>query len=92
MLTVHEDYYEENIDKALVSLLPTNLRIEKVKAFKRFLGIGDIGLRAFLQLYRKAKQIITKENIDFLYIPIPSFYCALLGRFLLRATGIKIWY
>ena len=89
MLTVHEDYYEENIDKALVSLLPTNLRIEKVKAFKRFLGIGDIGLRAFLQLYRKAKQIITKENIDFLYIPIPSFYCALLGRFLHSATGIK---
>ena len=68
------------------------MRIEKEKAFKRFLGIRDIGLRAFLQLYIKAKQILKQERIDFLYIPIPSFYCALLGRFLHRATGIKIWY
>ena len=51
--------------------------------------IGDIGLRAFVSLYKKAKQLIQSEAIDFLYIPIPSFYCALLGRWLNKTTGIK---
>lgn len=51
--------------------------------------IGDIGLRAFTQLYKKAKALIKQEHFDFLYIPIPSFYCALLGRLLHTTTGIK---
>jgi hypothetical protein len=91
ILTVHEDFYEEKLDHNLVKLLPPNLRIEKVNAYQvgknRF--IGDIGLRGFFQLYRKAKQLIKDEHFDFVYIPIPSFYCALLGRKLQRATGIK---
>ena len=91
VLTVHENYYEEKLDPNLVKLLPDNLRIEKVAAKQigtnRF--IGDIGLRAFKQLYRKAKRLIKQEGFDFLYIPIPSFYCALLGRLLHNSTGIK---
>ncbi len=91
ILTVHEDFYEEEPDWNLVKLLPQNLRIEKVKAFKNTKPrlIGDIGLRAFFQLYRKAKELIVKEKFDFLYIPIPSFYVALLGRRLHSSTGIK---
>ena len=91
ILTVKEEYYEEPPDYNLVKLLPPGLRIEKVKAFPvtRPRIIGDIGLRAFFQLYRKAKQVIQSERIDFLYIPIPSFYCALLGRWLHHSTGIQ---
>ena len=89
ILTVHESFYEEKLDRNLEKLLPENLRIEKVKAFHRKGPIGDIGLRAFLQLYRKSKQLIQNEQFDFLYIPIPSFYCALLGRWLNSSTGIK---
>ena len=79
------------MDENLVKLLPPGLRIEKVKAFRvtKPRIIGDIGLRAFFQLYRRAKKIINHEKIDFLYIPIPSFYCAMLGRLLRRATGIR---
>ena len=91
ILTVHEDFYEEKLDWNLFKLLPHNLRIEKVEAKpvgkNRF--IGDIGLRAFKQLYNKAKDLIKQEHFDFLYIPIPSFYCALLGRLLHNITGIK---
>ncbi len=91
VLTVHEDYYEEKLDRNLEKLLPSTLRIEKVTAKK--LGkkrlIGDIGLRGFQSLYKRAKQLLQKENFDFLYIPIPSFYCALLGRRLHISTGIK---
>lgn len=91
ILTVHEKYYEENLDWNLYKLLPKNLRIEKVNAFKTTKPrlIGDIGLRAFFQLYKKAKQLIKEEKIDFLYIPIPSFYVALLGRWLHFSTAIK---
>ena len=91
ILTVDKLYYEEPLDYNLVKLLPLSLRIEKVNAFKvsRPRMIGDIGLRAFYQLYKKAKQIIQSEKVDFLYIPIPSFYCALLGRWLHHSTGIK---
>jgi hypothetical protein len=91
ILTVDEKYYEEALDYNLEKLLPRNLRIEKVRAYKLTKPrlIGDIGLRAFFQLYKRAKQLIVAEKIDFLYIPIPSFYCALLGRWLNRSTGIK---
>ncbi len=91
ILTVHEKYYEEELDYNLQNLLPASLRIEKVNAFKitKPRVIGDIGLRAFFQLYKKAKQIILSEKMDFLYIPVPSFYCALLGRWLHHSTKIK---
>lgn len=91
ILTVHEKYYEEALDQNLAKLLPASLRIEKVNAFKATKPriVGDIGLRAFFQLYKRAKQIIVDDKIDFLYIPIPSFYCALLGRWLNRSTEVK---
>ena len=91
ILTVHEKYYEEALDHDLTALLPSTLRIEKVAAFKvgRIRLVGDIGLRAFVQLYRRAEELIKKETFDFLYIPVPSFYCALLGRWLHRNTGIN---
>jgi len=91
ILTVDEKYYEEALDHNLTKLLPGNLRIEKVNAFKisKPKIIGDIGLRGFFQLYKRAKHIIKTEKIDFLYIPIPSFYVALLGRLLHKSTGIS---
>ncbi|ULQ52400.1 hypothetical protein [Flavihumibacter fluvii] len=90
VLTVHEKYYEEALDHNLEKLLPTGLRIEKVKAFPVTSPrlIGDIGIRGFFQMYRRARQIIKAEKIDFLYIPIPSFYVALLGRLLHARTGV----
>jgi hypothetical protein len=89
ILTVREKYYEETPDWNLVKLLPVNLRIEKVKAFPASRLVGDVGVRAFFQLYKRALQLIKQEVFDFLYIPIPSFYVALLGRWLHNSTGIK---
>ncbi|HTI11058.1 MAG TPA: hypothetical protein VL832_20950 [Puia sp.] len=91
ILTVDEKYYEETLDPNLSRLLPEGLQIEKVAAFgvTRPRLIGDIGLRGFFQLYRRARQLIKERKIDFLYIPIPSFYGSLLGRRLHASTGIK---
>ncbi len=88
---MHEKYYEENLDHNLEKLLPASLRIEKVRALtvKKPRLIGDIGLRAFVSMFKKAKEIIQKEKVDFLYITIPSFYGALWGRWLHESTGVK---
>jgi glycosyltransferase involved in cell wall biosynthesis len=90
ILAVHEDFYEEALDWKLHKLIPADQRIEKVTAFK--VGkprlVGDIGLRAYFQLRRKALEFIRAEKIDFVYIPIPSFYMALLGPYLFKRTGI----
>lgn len=90
ILTVHEQYYEEKLDINLFKIVSNETRIEKVKAarVKKPRIIGDIGLRAFLPMYRKAKEIIKAEDVDFLYIIIPSFYGALWGRMLHRATRV----
>jgi hypothetical protein len=90
ILTVDEKYYEEKLDHILAKLLPQDLVIEKVKAFPvtKPRMIGDIGIRAFFQLYKRAKKIIKTQEIDFLYLPIPSFYVALLGRWLHKSTGV----
>lgn len=91
VLTVDENYYEEKADMQLKLLIPSNQIIERVSAFKLTKPrlIGDIGLRAFFQLNKKAAQIISREKIDFVYIFIPSFYLSLLGPLLKRINGIK---
>jgi len=91
ILTVNEQYYEEEQDEKLLQLLSPSLTIEKVKAFPltRPRLIGDLGLRAFFQLYNRAKKLIKHQGICFVYIPIPSFYCALLGRWLHATTGVQ---
>ena len=90
ILTVHEDYYEEALDWKLHQLLPKDQRIEKVSAFKvtKPRLIGDIGLRGYFQMRRRALELIRSEKIDFVYIPIPSFYMALLGPYLFKRTGV----
>ena len=90
ILTVHEEFYEETLDWNLYKVIPFNQHIEKVSAFKvsKPRLVGDIGLRAYFQLRRRALELIRAENIEFVYIPIPSFYMALLGPYLFKRTGI----
>jgi hypothetical protein len=91
ILTVHEDHYEEELDWNLHKLLPAEQHIEKVNAFNitKPRLVGDIGLRAFYQLRKRALEIIQQEQIDFVYIPIPSFYVSLIGSYLHKRTGVK---
>lgn len=51
--------------------------------------MGDIGLRAFFQLRKRALELVRSEQVDFVYIPIPSFYVSLLGPYLQRKTGVR---
>jgi len=91
ILTVKPEYYEEAPDTDMHRLFSPHFTEYRVDAWKaeRPRLIGDIGLRAFISLYKKGKEIIRDEKPDFLWIPIPSFYTALLGRFLHEKTGIR---
>jgi hypothetical protein len=89
VLTVDEKYYEEAPDPDFVRTFSEDFEVIRVKAFRitRPRLIGDIGLRAFFQLYKGALSIIRSRQIDFIWIPIPSFYTALLGRLLNNKTN-----
>lgn len=91
ILMVDEAFYEEEPDWNLHQLLPAGQRIEKVKAFKvsKPRLIGDIGLRGFFQLRKRALQLVQQEAIDFVYLPVPSFYVSLIGPYLHRKTGVR---
>jgi hypothetical protein len=91
ILAVHEEFYEESLDRNLQQLIPAEQRIVKVSAcpITNPRVIGDIGLRAFFQLRKKALELIRTEQIDFVYIPVPSFYVSLIGQYLQRKTGVK---
>jgi hypothetical protein len=91
ILTVDKEFYEEKPDWELNKLIPPYQRILTVKAFKvgKPRMIGDLGLRSFFQLRKKALELLKTENIDFVYIPIPSFYTALIGSYLFKKAGVK---
>lgn len=89
VLTVKADYYEEEPDSNINKLVSPDIRVVQVDAFeinKKWRLVGDIGLRGFWQLYREALEIIKSQRVDFVWIPIPSFYTALLGRLVYEKT------
>lgn len=82
VVTVHHDYYEDALDWDLVELVPEDLRVERVGALptEPFRLVGNIAVRGFLPLLRRVLKITDQESIDFLYLPIPPHFAALLGR------------
>jgi hypothetical protein len=90
VLTVSPEFYEEELDPDITKTVSDKVEVIHTNAFKirnpRF--IGDIGLRAFPFLLRRAFKLISDRKIDFIWIPIPSFYTALLGRILYHKTKV----
>jgi len=89
VVTVHPDYYTEDLDWNLAQLVPNDLRIERVPAVPdRWSPISDIGVRGFVPLLQRLLQLADREEPDFLYIPIPSHYAALLGPIVHHLHGM----
>lgn len=90
LLTVESQYYEEPLDPLMEKTVSDDIEVIYTKAYKitRPRLIGDIGLRAFPFLKKRALQICQDRQVDFIWIPIPSFYIATLGRQLHDRTGI----
>lgn len=90
LLTVDPSFYEEEPDPDIAKTASKDIQVHYAKArpIKKLRIIGDIGLRAWPFIKKKALQLIEDEKPDFLWIPIPSFYMALMGRVLHEKTGI----
>ncbi|WP_147294216.1 glycosyltransferase family protein [Pontibacter diazotrophicus] len=90
LLTVSPEYYEELADPDIARTASQDIEVIYTSAYKvsKPRVVGDIGLRAFPFLYKKAVELIKTRKIDFLWIPIPSFYSALLGRLIHSKTSL----
>jgi Glycosyl transferase 4-like domain len=86
VLTVDPRDYEGQLDPRLVELVPLSLRVIRCRAWSvrwtRRFGIGDLGLRAFRNLYKTCCQLLTTECFDVLFVTLLPGYPALLGHFL----------
>jgi hypothetical protein len=89
LLTVSAEYYEEAPDPDIAKTASPDIEVVYTRAYKAGKPriIGDIGLRAFPFLFKEAITLLKSRKIDFIWIPVPSFYSALLGRLLHAKTG-----
>jgi len=92
ILTVDENYYEEELDYDFVKTVSSKTEVIKVAANpvkneNRF--IGDIALRGFKQLKSKAVELIRSREVDFLWVPIPSYYSAVIARQIHNVTKVS---
>jgi hypothetical protein len=90
ILTTDPVHYECQLDKELVDLLPEDLEVIKAGAFpiKPVRIVGDVGLRSLPWYYQAVRKLAAEQQIDFLYITIPSNMAALLGPRVERTLGI----
>lgn len=90
VLTVDPAYYEESLDWNLVELVPDDLRVERVAALptEPVRLVGDIGVRAFIPLLRRLMALEAQETIDFVYLPVPPHYTALIGPLAHALRGV----
>lgn len=92
VLTVDPEAYEGRLDPDLARLVPASLRVLRTDAWPasvtRRVGIGDLGLRALAGLRRAAKELLSRERFDALFITLYPTYPAVLGPGLKRRFGV----
>ena len=89
IVTARSDYYEEQLDPALLELVSPELRVIRTRAIPvdPVRLVGDIGIRAFYWQFKVLDGLVRVKEIDFIHITIPSNYTALLGEALYRRHG-----
>jgi glycosyltransferase involved in cell wall biosynthesis len=84
--------YEGRLDPSLEALVPSNLRVIRIRAiparWTRVVRLGDLGLRSFRGLLHACRGLLDAERFDCLFITVFPSYPALLGPLLKRRTRI----
>ena len=94
VMAVHYDDYVEELDWDLAKLVPETTQIEWVRASVAPISIGatrlvgDVILRSYRPMVRRAVDVVKSQDIDFVYALIPSFYAALVARAVHDQTGV----
>jgi len=84
VLTVDERDIEDELAPDLEQLVSDHVEVIKVRAnpVRHLFGkrlIGDIGLRAWIPLRRKAQDLLASQSFQFIWFSVPSWYTPLMG-------------
>lgn len=83
VLCVDERFHEENLDPGLAALVPGSVEVVKARAYPanltRWLGTGDIGLRAWSHIRHALLQLLAARRADAVLITGSPFYPMLLA-------------
>jgi len=92
VVTVETTGYEGRLDPELASLVPDSIEVVRARTWSaewtRRVGIGDLGLRAFVGLRHACRTLLANERFDALFITVYPVYPALLGPHLKSEFGV----
>lgn len=84
VLYVAPEHVEMAKDALLLKALPTDIDYIAVTAYAttytRKVGLGNLGLRAFWQLYKAGNKLLQDKSFDLVYFSTTVFACMPLGR------------
>ena len=91
VLTVRPEYLEGKLDWELMNLIPNDIEVVRTRAFAakwtRRLGIGSLGIRAFLHLLFGARRICRERPISVIFM-LPPAYTWLIGPLIKKQFGV----
>jgi hypothetical protein len=83
IVTLEPSAYEGRLDRDLAALVPPSLEVVRAGAWSpastRWVGLGDLGLRAFTGLSRTCRALLSRQHYDALFITVYPVYPALIG-------------
>lgn len=84
ILCVNPKHVEQSKDTLLLKSIPEEVKIIQVSAFStkytRKIGLGNLGLRAFWQMYFAGNKLIKENRFDLIYFSTTVFSIIPLGR------------
>jgi len=94
VLCVDESYHEQKLDPALAALVPEYVQIVKTPALpvqlSRYLGFGDISLRAWYPLRRALIRLLETRSVGVVLITGSPFYPMLFAPLIKRRFQIPV--
>ena len=92
IFTVDDYYREEAPDPWMTEITGNEFEKIEVKAWDqrktRKFGLGDLGIRSLIGLYRSMVKQVKKEKPALILYPVPPWYMMVIAPFVKRATGI----
>lgn len=92
VLAVLPKYVGMAQDLLLEKTIPNNIPIHRVTAYStkytRLFSLGNLGIRAFYQLYKKGNELLKSGEFDLIYFSTTAFSCMPLGRIWKRKYNI----
>jgi hypothetical protein len=92
VLTVRPEDQEAPIEPELMALVPQDVPVVRTPALPirltKLVGVRNVGIRAFVHLYRAGARLIREHHVDLVYFSTTMFVTMALGRIWKRRFGV----